>query len=215
MSSSPTYTSKAAATRTRILETAAFLFWRRSYHAVAMDELADKTRVNKATIYRYFPDKASLALEVARLNGSQVQSGVFDPIFEQYSGAEDRLAAVYRCMHAKLATLHREEGDLFGCPIAGLALELSREMPGVRTESAAIFDAIQARFLEIALDAIDSGKVTGWSAEALSRTLLQILHGAFVSTRLAAHPEPFLDAANASLTLIGSIKRLTSPSGEE
>lgn len=207
-------TTKAAATRSRILETAASLFWRRSYHSVAMDELARATQVNKATIYRYFPDKASLAIAVAKLNGDQVRAGVFDPIFARFPEPEDRVFEIYRCLHGKLAQLHREEGDIYGCPIAGLALELGMDMPGLRSESAATFDIIETKFLELATDAINAGAVSGWSAEALSRTLVQILHGAFVSSRLAAHPDPFLDAGNASLTLVGSKLRLKDPSGE-
>lgn len=214
MSTSLSSTSRAAATRNHILEVAASLFWRRSYHAIAMDELARKAQVNKATIYRYFADKADLAMSVARLNGSQVEQTIFQPAFEQHQGAEDRLAAIYRCMSARIVQLHADEGDLYGCPMAGLVLELGQDMPQLREETANLFERIEGHFRTIAAQAIEEGKVNGWSAEALGSALMQILHGAFVSSRLSASPAPFIRAANTSLALIGSAQRIAGPSGE-
>lgn len=215
MPTSLSSSSKAAATRDRILEVAASLFWRRSFHAVAMDELAQKAKVNKATIYRYFADKADLAISVARLNGSQVEQSVFLPAFEQHSTAENRLAAIYRCMTARLVQLHATEGDVYGCPMAGLVLELGQEMPELRKETADLFERIECHFRRIAAQAIDDDAVRGWTPDALGGTLVQILHGAFVSSRLSATPTPFIRAANASLALIGSDQRIEDPSGEQ
>lgn len=214
MPTSLSHSSKAAATRDRILEVAAALFWRRSFHAVAMDELAEEAKVNKATIYRYFADKADLAMSVARLNGSQVEANIFVPAFEHHATAEDRLAAIYRCMTARLVQLHAAEGDVYGCPMAGLVLELGQEMPELRAETADIFGRIESHFRRIATQAIEEGAVEGWTSEALGSTLLQILHGAFVSSRLSSSPAPFFRSANASLALIGSDRRIDDPSGE-
>lgn len=214
MPTSPSAPTKAAATRERILDTAAALFWRRSFHSVAVDELAAAAQVNKATIYRYFPDKASIAIAVARLNGERIEASVFAPAFEDQTNPAERLAAIYQCMIDALRSIYAEESDIFGCPLAGLTLELGREMPELRSETASIFAKVEHRLIMLAKDAIDEGTVADWAPQALGRVLLQILHGAFVSSRLAANPGPFVDAANASLALIGSDRRLPHQPGE-
>ncbi|MXP31243.1 TetR/AcrR family transcriptional regulator [Parerythrobacter jejuensis] len=209
-----TLSPKAAATRQRILDTAAALFWKRSYHGVSVDEIAETSGVNKATIYRYFPDKAALALDVTREHGRRIVEGLFGSIFADTSEPDARLYQFYHatvCAHeAQLGEMH----DILGCPVTGLVLELGYELPNVRKEAAKVFAAVEDHFREIALDVIDTQAAEGWSAHSLARALMQLLHGAFVSARLAADAGPVRDAGNASLALIGSPLRLEAPSGE-
>ncbi len=181
---------------------------------MAMDELAQAAEVNKATIYRYFPDKASIAVAVARLNGEHIEAGVFAPAFANHTEPDARLRAIYGSMLGNLRSIYTQDEDTYGCPLAGLTLELGREMPELRRETAAIFAKIEQRLQQLAEDALARGAVSGWTSPALGRLLMQILHGAFVSSRLAATPGPFVDAANASLALIGSAYRHDHLPGE-
>ncbi|MEO1487998.1 MAG: hypothetical protein AAFR88_00995 [Pseudomonadota bacterium] len=91
---------------------------------------------------------------------------------------------------------------MFGCPIVGLALELGQQIPAIREEAKRIFDEIERHFIIIAADA---AKATGDARDpaVTGSTLTQLMHGANASSRLAASPEPILDAARASLSLIG------------
>ncbi len=202
-------TTKAASTRERIIDSAADAFWRRSYHGVSMDELADLASVNKATIYRYFSDKAALALAVTEKTGAQTLSSVFEPSFEAHLAPDERLEAIYRCVHMSTVDMRTSNGDVFGCPIIGLTLELGQEMPAIRKQAETIFNRVEAYMRLIASDAIAAGTATGWDEATLGRTLVQLLHGAFASSRLASDPGRILDAGNASLSLLGSPRTLS------
>src|SRR5215813_4765270 len=59
--------------RRNILAAAEDLFARSSYDAVQMDDIARHAKVGKPTIYRYFPSKDELFLEVFRLALHQLQ----------------------------------------------------------------------------------------------------------------------------------------------
>ncbi len=59
--------------RRNILAAAENLFARSSYDAVQMDDIARHAKVGKPTIYRYFPSKDELFLEVFRLALQQLQ----------------------------------------------------------------------------------------------------------------------------------------------
>ncbi|MDN3646600.1 TetR/AcrR family transcriptional regulator [Pontixanthobacter aestiaquae] len=205
---------KAEATRTRVLDTAAGLFWRRNYHGVSLDEVAAQAGVNKATIYRYYLDKAELVTAVMAANGEKVIAKVFEPAFAASASPEGRLCAIYQCLYRAQSSLADKEDDVFGCPIAGLALELGQELPSLRESAREIFDRVESYLLIIASDAVAEGKASGWTDTALARTLVQLLHGGFASSRLSVEPIRMLEAGNASLALIGSKRRLSYQTGE-
>ena len=53
--------------RVRILEAAVQLFTTRDYHEVLMEHVAEQAGVGKGTVYRYFPTKEALFLELVHL----------------------------------------------------------------------------------------------------------------------------------------------------
>jgi AcrR family transcriptional regulator len=70
---------KSAQAHRRVLETAANLFADRGIDATSMDAIADESGVSKATIYKHWPDKESLCLEVlAYIHGLDERPPVFD-----------------------------------------------------------------------------------------------------------------------------------------
>ncbi len=194
--------TKGERTRAHIIATAAGLFWRRSFHGVSVDQIANAANVNKATVYRYFADKHDLAFAVMRYNGAASIEMVFDSSFVDHTAPEERLAAIYRKAHCVHFETSQREGDVYGCPIVGLSLELGQEFPALRAEAQRIFSQIEAKMIEIVRDA---NAVRGISANPapLGRTLTQLLHGAFASARISADPQRMLDAGEASLALIG------------
>ncbi len=196
------FATRGERTRAHIISVAAGLFWRRNFHGVAVDEVASAAEVNKATIYRYFADKRDLALAVVKQHGIATLDMIFRSKTAEDTAPEARLAGIYHHIYSVHAELCEEEGDVHGCPIVGLALELGQDMPEVRVEAARIFDAMEAHMSEIAFDAIAAGRAEG-DANALGRTLTQLLHGAFASARVSAEPTRILDAGRASLSLIG------------
>ncbi|NQX95124.1 MAG: hypothetical protein HRT64_09445 [Erythrobacter sp.] len=98
--------------------------------------------------------------------------------------------------------MRAEKGDIFGCPIVGLPLELGQEMPEVREEASRLFDEVEGFFTTIAEQAAER---TGSQSDtaAMGRTLTQLMHGANASSRLAADVGGVLDAGRTSLALIG------------
>mgnify|MGYP001801286942 FL=1 len=180
----------------------ASLYWARSFHGVSVDLVADTAKINKATVYRYFKDKRDLALAVERYNGILTRDMIFATSFAEYPEPQDRLAAIfryaYRTHHQKFA----ENGDVFGCPIVGLSLELGQEMPEIREEAARLFDELEGFFTENARQAAE-GAGSRVNPSLTGRTLAQLMHGANASSSLAADASQVLDAGRAAMTLIG------------
>lgn len=194
--------TKGERTRAHIVATAANLFWRRNFHGVSVDQIAEAAKVNKATIYRYFADKNDVALAVARFNGEMSLDMVFAGSFADHTAPQARLAAIYRHVYCAHAETLSDDGDVYGCPVVGLALELGQELPQLRKEASKVFEQVEAMLTQIVRDAYRAKDITS-DPVTLGGTLTQLLHGAFASARLAADPNLVLDAGRASLALIG------------
>lgn len=206
--------AKAIATKASILDAATKLFWRHGFHAVAIDEIASYCAVNKATIYRYFPDKLDIGLQVVREQGRRILNGPFAEIFCASSAPDERLAALYTALICAQDRQFAEAEDVLGCPITAMVLELGYDHPRIRREAVDIFDQVEAHFHDLACESVAMGRADHWSAPNLARALMQLLHGGFVSARLAASSDPMRDAANASLLLIGSRLNLSITKGD-
>jgi AcrR family transcriptional regulator len=57
--------------RVRILEAAIALFTTEDYHRVLVDDIAERAGVGKGTVYRYFPSKEAVFLELVELAASR------------------------------------------------------------------------------------------------------------------------------------------------
>ena len=198
----PATPTRGERTRANIVACASTLFWQRSFHAVSVDQVAEAAGVNKATVYRYFADKRDLACAVVRHNGVMTLELVFRASFSEYEAPQDRLAAIYRAAYTTHSQMHASNGDMYGCPIVGLSLELGQEIPEVREEASRIFDEAERYFTKIAQQALET-RGGGEDPAILGRTLTQLMHGANASSRLAVDAGRVLDAGRASLALIG------------
>ncbi len=70
---------RSAQAHRRVLEAAAELFAERGIDAASMDAIADTSGVSKATIYKHWPDKDTLCLEVLMyIHGLDEKPPVFD-----------------------------------------------------------------------------------------------------------------------------------------
>lgn len=196
------FPTKGERTRAHIVATAAEMFWQRSFNGVSVDEIADAASVNKATIYRYFADKGDLALAATRHQGAVTLEQIFEASFAAHETPDQRLVAIYSKAYRGNIEMKEERGDLLGCPVLGLVLELGFDMPEIRREAGHIFDRVQSYFTGIARDAIAAGRTDG-APDKIGRALMQLHHGACASSRIAAEPEYILDAGRTSLRLIG------------
>lgn len=194
--------TKGERTRANIVAAAAQLFWLRNFHGVSVDQVAEVAGVNKATVYRYFSDKSDLALAVVKYHGSFATEMFFAANSDRQVPPQVRLASIIRAIYNTHNCMSDEHGDVFGCPMMGLALELGQELPAVRKEAKVIFDAIERQMTMIAKDAMEKTRGDA-NPEAIGRTLTQLLHGAHASSRLASDASLVLDAGRAALLLIG------------
>src|ERR1700722_15275880 len=132
---------KSARAHSQVIEAAVTLFAERGIESTSMDAIARASAVSKATIYRHWPDKDALCLEVlAYLHGLDKDLPIFDSgdfrsdIIAQlrYDPAEDRKALRERIIPHLIA--YASHNQVFG------AAWRSRVLEPVRTALRAMMD---------------------------------------------------------------------------
>jgi AcrR family transcriptional regulator len=77
-----------------LIETATRLFSRFGFHAVGIDRIIAESRVAKMTMYKYFPSKSRLVVEVLNEQGAALAAGIAAAA-APHSEALDKLHAVF------------------------------------------------------------------------------------------------------------------------
>lgn len=128
-------TRKGAATRARIVDTAAQLIFDRGVANTSIDDVRTSAEVSGSQISHYFRDKRELTRQVIGLRRNNVQAMHTQPRL----GALDSVAALTTWAQACLADVHTVY-RLGGCVYGSLAGELIEADDQVRNDLAAGYD---------------------------------------------------------------------------
>lgn len=107
--------------RARILEAAARLFYEEGIHATGVDRVVAEAGVAKMTLYKHFPSKEALVLEVAR-HEDVLWRGAFRERFAALGdrAPRDQILGAFDLLDSRL-----HEAEFRGCPFVRAAAEYS------------------------------------------------------------------------------------------
>jgi TetR/AcrR family transcriptional repressor of nem operon len=125
-------TARGAATRSRIVNAAADLFYEHGADRTSLDQVMAASGVSKSQLYHYFADKDALVLEVIARQTDRVLDAQ-----QPHLAAMDSLPALMAWRDA-IVRLNRATGGK-GCPLGSLASELANESEPARKRLAGSF----------------------------------------------------------------------------
>ena len=94
-------------TRARILQAALRLFARKGYDGTTTKDLANSAKVAEGTLFRYFPNKKSILIEVATSGWIEILTDLLTELSEMGS-----YKAISQVMHRRMLNM-KENADLF------------------------------------------------------------------------------------------------------
>lgn len=122
-------TRPASATREKLIETARDLFHQQGYTPTGIAQILKKSGVNSGSLYYFFPTKEDLLIAVLEWYRDNIKSALLDQLTAHL---DDPIEKVFGLLDGYRQMLLVFEYEL-GCPIGGLALELSNSHPAVRS----------------------------------------------------------------------------------
>ncbi|WP_243311856.1 TetR/AcrR family transcriptional regulator [Fundidesulfovibrio agrisoli] len=173
-------------TRQEIIEAAARLIHMQGYTATGIKEIVEAAKVPKGSFYFYFPSKEALGLALVEHYCEIVRSG-WEPVLADASTPP--LERLRRLFLARIQS-REEAGYALGCPIGGLAQEMSALSGPLRERLRQALDGLTAMVRSLLEEAAQSGLLPqGMDPATAAAFIVDAWEGALLRMKADAGPE--------------------------
>ncbi len=174
----------ATDTRERIVDAARELFWEQGFEATSLAQIAKRSQARTGSIYYFFKTKTEILDAVLAHYEDQLGAWLLDPVFRRTSDPLERIFGVLDTYRAFLLETHFS----LGCPVGGLAVELSNEYTDARARLGRVFDgltgALEACVRDLELRSAPEPPV-------VAALVMSVIEGGIVQARATRRIEPF------------------------
>jgi AcrR family transcriptional regulator len=179
--------------RQQIVETAYALFKRFGFHATGIDRIIAEADVAKMTMYRHFPNKDGLIVEVLDYRARRFERQL-DRLAEQVKTPQEKIATIFD-WHERWFN----SPDFHGCLFAHALAEFGDPDHPVFKAVTSQKIGLRHRMRRILEDAMPSNR-----AEGLATTMLMLLEGATLLAQMGNNETAILEAKKAALGLMAT-----------
>jgi TetR/AcrR family transcriptional regulator, transcriptional repressor for nem operon len=184
--------------RERVIQAALYLFYTEGFHAVGTNLICSEAKVNKSTLYHLFPSKVDMVLAALEVYASDI-TRKFKQIAKSKVPAEQKLDLIFETPFRANQDLKQQLGDVKGCFVGNIVLELAGKEERVRTYLAHVFqtwaEAIEPIVKELAIDRqVETQKV--------ARSMIAYLQGAILLSKAHNDPELIEHFAKSASALV-------------
>ncbi|MGN6318652.1 TetR/AcrR family transcriptional regulator [Trinickia sp.] len=174
-----------------LIDTATRLFSQFGFHAVGIDRIIAESRVAKMTMYKHFPSKSRLVVEVLNEQGAALAAGIAAAV-AAHTDALDKLHAIFQ-WHDNWFRSDTFTGNM----LIHAAAEFHAEANEILSASEAQRDAFVKSMQRILDERFD-----GQTAERLARRCALLLDGATLARQLSGRVDAARDAWQIAQALI-------------
>lgn len=163
----------------QVLDTVMQAFWARGYEATSMQDLVERTGVNRASLYATYGDKHELFLSALRMYDEKMRRKLLADLEAEYDPRE----AIRRLFLAFADRVGKAGGNR-GCFLTNTALELAAHDPQARRVVVHAQEEIEAFFARMIVKGRLQGEIARRvDAAETARGLVASLLGFIVLTR--------------------------------
>lgn len=174
-----------------LIETATRLFSRFGFHAVGIDRIIAESRVAKMTMYKHFPSKSRLVVEVLNAHGAELTAGI-TAAASAHADALDKLHTVFQ-WHDSWFRSDAFTGSMF--------IHAAAEFHAEENEILATSAAQRHAFVHL-IERILDERFDADSAARLARRCALLLDGATLARQLSGRADAARDAWEMAQALI-------------
>ncbi|MYV99604.1 TetR family transcriptional regulator [Streptomyces sp. SID3343] len=187
-------------TRRRIIQAAAGLLQRQEYESTSVKSIAGAAKASPGSVYHFFPGgKQQPAIEAMRHDAEDFSA----MLTEGLASSADPAEAVAACALLPTESLkHSDWAD--GCPTAVTALETVGRVPGLQDAATETLTHRQ----NLVTTKVEAGGVATLAARSLAGTVVCLLEGAELLSRVTGDDTPLRDAAGHLAQLVRASPRV-------
>lgn len=182
-------------TRERLIESTRALLWERGYVGTSPKSIQQRAGAGQGSMYHHFSGKE----ELARAAIDRTAAGMRAEVDAQLSGPGTALERIG-------AYLRRERDVLRGCPVGRLTQDPDVIAAAVLWEPVEeTFGWLRARLASVVAEGVDAGELNpAIDPAATAAAIVATLQGGYVLARAAGSAEPFGQAMEGILALLGA-----------
>jgi TetR/AcrR family transcriptional repressor of nem operon len=193
--------------KVRLLKTAMALMAVRGFSAVGVHEICIQAGVKKGSFFHFFPSKQTLVLAVLDAWEEQLQA-----LWEQAMTANcpplERLTRLFALTCDAQQARRDTWGQMHGCPIGTLALEMSSQDTPVRQKLQAIFRAWAGTVERMLHEAVISGDLPAIETETTAQAIVAYFEGVMLLAKTHNDPAVIARLAHGVLPLACAASRV-------
>jgi AcrR family transcriptional regulator len=179
--------------RQHIIETAYALFKRHGFHATGIDRIIAEADVAKMTMYRHFPSKDGLIVEVLDYRAGRFEHQL-DRLAEQAASPEQKITTIFDWYGRWF-----QAPDFHGCLFAHALAEFGEPDHPVFKAVAAQKNGLKLRMRQVLEKNMSADRADGTAA-----TLLMLLEGATLMAQMGQGETAIGEAKSAALSLVAA-----------
>ncbi|CDX51711.1 Transcriptional regulator, TetR family [Mesorhizobium plurifarium] len=183
--------------RQHIVETAYALFKRVGFHATGVDRIIAEADVAKMTMYRHFPSKDDLMVEVLAYRAGRFDRQL-DRLAERAATPDEKIVTIFdwygRWFHS---------ADFHGCLFANALAEFGDPAHPVFQAAAGQKNGLKQRMRLILEEMMPADE-----ADSVSAALLMLIEGATLMARMGQPDAAIRDARKAAMVILATRERL-------
>jgi TetR/AcrR family transcriptional regulator, transcriptional repressor for nem operon len=192
--------------RERVIKTALHLFYTEGFHAVGTNQICTEAGVNKSTLYHLFPSKVDMVLAALEVYAGDLTKK-FQQIAKSKVTATQKLECIFETPFLVNQDLKAQFGNVKGCFVGNIALELSSHEERVRTYLTHVFqswaEAIEPIVREVVtLQNSGADNSTNIDTINVSRSIIAYLQGAILLAKTNNDPQVIQDFAKSVIKLV-------------
>jgi TetR/AcrR family transcriptional repressor of nem operon len=187
--------------KARLLESAMELMYARGYTAVGVQEICAHAGVQKGSFYYFFPSKRTLALAVIEAYGQRVRA-MWQDAMAPDGPLLERLQRVFARAYTTHRTLVEATGQMHGCPIGNLALELSGQDEDLRQRLHATFTSWTEAVADVLRQAVTAGELPALDTSITAQAVVAYFEGVLMLAKIQNDPDVMQRLAHGALHLV-------------
>ncbi|ANS74567.1 TetR family transcriptional regulator [Paenibacillus yonginensis] len=173
------------------------VFWDKGYKATSFEDLTNKTKVKKQSLYGVFKDKRTLFLRALALYRAQNQE-----MLEALASGEGTPTEILESIKSK-SLCSSNEGSHRGCLMVNTALEFGISDQEVTDEVEKMFGDVQMMLEEVIRKGQELNEITTrFTSQALAEHLANTLRGVRILEKTGAPAERIESVLNTAFGLV-------------
>jgi TetR/AcrR family transcriptional repressor of nem operon len=199
--------------KARLIGAAMELIYARGYSAVGVQEICAQAGVNKGSFYHFFPSKQALVLTVIDAYAQYVQQ-MWEEAMLAVPSPRERMLRVFEIAYEAHRTLVDACGQMRGCPIGNLALELSNQDEMIRQKLWGVFRAWVDMVERMLREATASGELHVRDIDITAQSIIAYFEGVLLLAKAQNDPLVVKQLAQGAKYLLETHRRDSLDKGQ-